>query len=277
MDLSQSASKSATAQPMRARVRHQRAFSLVELSIVLAILGLLIGGVLAGQSLIRAAQLRSVTTDYSRYLAAANNFRDQYSAIPGDMPNATAYWGKDDTNCAGNTGEIRTPGTCNGNGDKILDGASAANSTGENYRAWQQLALAGYIEGSFSGQSGSGAAFHAVAGTNVPKSRITKAAWGLQGIAGTYAGDTAAYSYKYGNTFQFGAEISNSWPLGPVLKPDEVFNIDTKLDDGKPGSGTIIPYYWSTCTTSTSNTGYDGVYRLNDNTNQCAMYFVRAF
>ena len=34
-----------------------RAFSLVELSIVLVILGLLVGGVLTGQSLIRAAEL----------------------------------------------------------------------------------------------------------------------------------------------------------------------------------------------------------------------------
>ena len=36
------------------------AFSLVELSIVLVILGLLVGGVLSGQSLIRASELRSV-------------------------------------------------------------------------------------------------------------------------------------------------------------------------------------------------------------------------
>lgn len=43
------------------------AFSLVELSIVLVILGLLVGGVLSGQSLIRAAELRSISSEYSRY------------------------------------------------------------------------------------------------------------------------------------------------------------------------------------------------------------------
>ena len=36
-----------------------KGFTLVELSIVLVILGLLVGGVLTGQSLIRAAELRS--------------------------------------------------------------------------------------------------------------------------------------------------------------------------------------------------------------------------
>ena len=67
--------KASTAQP---------GFSLVELSIVLVILGLLTGGILAGQSLIRAAELRSISTDYSRYIAAVQAFRDKYFALPGD-------------------------------------------------------------------------------------------------------------------------------------------------------------------------------------------------
>ena len=68
------------------------AFSLVELSIVLVILGLLTGGILAGQSLIRAAQLRAVSTEYSRYVASINSFRDKYFGWPGDLRNATAFW-----------------------------------------------------------------------------------------------------------------------------------------------------------------------------------------
>lgn len=70
-----------------------RGFSLVELSIVLVILGLLTGGILAGQSLIRAAELRSYITDVQRYPAAVNAFKDKYFAYPGDMANATKFWG----------------------------------------------------------------------------------------------------------------------------------------------------------------------------------------
>ena len=44
---------------MNHRAPRRHAFSLVELSIVLVILGLLTGGILTGQSLIRAAELRS--------------------------------------------------------------------------------------------------------------------------------------------------------------------------------------------------------------------------
>ncbi len=50
------------------------AFTLVELSIVLVILGLLVGGVLSGQSLIHAAELRSISTDIARFQAMKSTF-----------------------------------------------------------------------------------------------------------------------------------------------------------------------------------------------------------
>ncbi len=96
-------------------------FSLVELSIVLVILGLLTGGILSGQNLIRAAELRAVTTEFSAYQTAVMTFKDKYFALPGDMRNATDFWGS-----AGGSGvigdgcEAGTPTgtqTCNGNGD----------------------------------------------------------------------------------------------------------------------------------------------------------------
>jgi len=55
-----------------------RGFSLVELAIVLVILGLLVGGVLTGRVLIRASELRTVTTQYQGNVTAARSFRDKY-------------------------------------------------------------------------------------------------------------------------------------------------------------------------------------------------------
>ena len=49
-------------------------FSLVELSIVLVILGLLTGGILACQNLIRAAELRAITSEFSN-LQTATHFK----------------------------------------------------------------------------------------------------------------------------------------------------------------------------------------------------------
>ncbi|MGB1539971.1 MAG: prepilin-type N-terminal cleavage/methylation domain-containing protein, partial [Rickettsiales bacterium] len=55
-----------------------RGFSLVELSIVLVILGLLTGGILGGQSLIRAAEMRAIATEYDAWKTAVNVFKDKY-------------------------------------------------------------------------------------------------------------------------------------------------------------------------------------------------------
>jgi len=105
---------------LNAQVLKKQGFSLVELSIVLVILGLLVGGVLSGQSLIRAAELRKYITLQDRYRTALLSFRDKYFALPGDMTNATAFWGaKSATNCLNNAGAAvnTATGTCDGNGD----------------------------------------------------------------------------------------------------------------------------------------------------------------
>jgi prepilin-type N-terminal cleavage/methylation domain-containing protein len=91
---------------MLQRTSAKSAFSLVELSIVLVILGLLVGGVLAGQSLIRAAQLRAVTAQVGQYAAASKTFRDKYFALPGDLPNATSFWPVNPSGCPAGGGTI---------------------------------------------------------------------------------------------------------------------------------------------------------------------------
>jgi len=64
-------------------------FSLLELSIVLVIIGLIAGGIVAGSSMIRAAELRAVLTELTQYQTATNTFRDKYLGLPGDLRNAT--------------------------------------------------------------------------------------------------------------------------------------------------------------------------------------------
>jgi prepilin-type N-terminal cleavage/methylation domain-containing protein len=125
-------------------------FSLIELSIVLVILGLLTGGVLTGQNLIRAAELRSITTEFQNYQASVMTFRNKYMALPGDMVNATSFWAS-----AGGTGAdaicfaVESTGaeTCNGNGDGSIGELGAPS---ERYRFWQHLANAGLVQGSYT-------------------------------------------------------------------------------------------------------------------------------
>jgi len=201
-----------------------QAFTLVELSIVLVILGLLTGGILTGQSLIRAAELRSVVTEYQRYQTAIQTFRDRYQAIPGDMKTATKFWGDDAAACADAAVTDGTPGTCNGNGDGNMNGSSGANATGEDYQLWKQLALAGLIEGSYTGISGA-AAYDVIAGTNVPVGRMGNTGWSAQ-IVG-FVGDGSFWQLGANYNFlQFGTKSAGSLMIGAALRPEEAWKIE---------------------------------------------------
>lgn len=154
---------------MHIRSHREKAFSLVELSIVLVILGLLTGGILTGQSLIRASELRSVATDLQRYQAAVHTFRDKYFALPGDMPNATRFWGvQHATPATCITTASTTALTCNGDGN-----GQVADTTYEAFRFWQHLANAGLIEGSYSGVTGPDSGFDHVIGVNAPRAKMS--------------------------------------------------------------------------------------------------------
>ena len=257
--------------PPVAKRRFSLAFSLVELSIVLVILGLLIGGVLSGQSLIRAAQLRAVVSEYQSFVTGARSFRDRYFMAAGDLSNATSFW---------------TTGTVSGNGDGVLNNASAVNVTGEIFQFWNQLALAGLITGTYTGLNGpsasGGTGFDNIPGTNSPKSKWGDAGWGLRNF-GIYAGDTLTYAMDYGTFMALGARFAGNVPFTATFKPEEVWNIDTKIDDGKPGQGKVIGMSnaaWgsaSACTTSTGNTDYVGNYNLSSSTIGCSLYMPQAF
>ena len=270
------------------------AFSLVELSIVLVILGLLTGGILGGQSLIRAAELRAVTTEYNRYASAVNTFKDKYFAIPGDMSNATQFWGRlnTDTTCVSKSGltSASTPGACDGNGNGLMEyGNFGSNNSEEGFQFWRQLALAGLIEGSYTGLNGSVATYASdhVLGTNAPKSRMSNAGWATwYAVVPANSTDTSVYVGDYGNLFGVAPQNSGAIPCCALLKPEEAWNIDTKIDDGKPATGKVWaresasfhnPATSTQCTTSTSNTDYAGNYNLSNSSIICGLFFVKVF
>ncbi len=62
----------------------KKAFTLVELSIVLIIIGLLSGFILKGQDVIRNAKLKRVMSDYLNISTALYTYEDRYDQLPGD-------------------------------------------------------------------------------------------------------------------------------------------------------------------------------------------------
>ncbi len=256
-------------------------FTLVELSIVLVILGLLTGGILSGQSLIRAAELRSVGTEFQRYRTAVHSFRDKYFALPGDMSNATSFWTSlggtgSDVTCQ-NTAATGAP-TCNGNGNNQVFTSVVNND--EQLRFWQHLANAGLIEGSYTGVVG--AAY--VPGGNVGPSKLANSYWWTGTSTGTGAPALlfqlpAGGYFNIGNT---GAVITTAGSF--TLMPEEAWNIDTKLDDGKPGTGTVMSNKGNGTNTNCNSAAGIGppgdvgaTYSLTNSNKDCSLYSVRAF
>lgn len=256
-------------------------FSLVELSIVLVILGLLTGGILAGQSLIRAAELRSVTSEYQRYITAIQTFRDKYMAVPGDFRDATRFWGRHENvgTCVTNSAAgVTSPGTCDGNGNGTLQHASANSTSGESFQIWNQLARAGLIEGSYSGYTSPSRTFGAMVGINVPSARIgANTVWVAANNSLNGAGSFFSAPDNYLSIG--GANAAGTTDAdGMILKAEEAWGIDSKLDDGIPSYGRIQTYTNAMrpncATTSVASTA---AYALTNSAVGCNLFFPRAF
>jgi prepilin-type N-terminal cleavage/methylation domain-containing protein len=65
-------------------MRRNVGFTLIELSIVLVIVGLLIGGILVAKSMIASAKLNAFVRQIQQYDIAMDNFKIKYNGIPGD-------------------------------------------------------------------------------------------------------------------------------------------------------------------------------------------------
>lgn len=258
----------------------QKGFSLVELSIVLVILGLLVGGIMTGQNLIRAAELRSVTGEFNEYKTAVNIFQDKYFALPGDMPNAVAFWGRADDGtftdqCADpENDEGSGTETCNGDGNGFIN-------SNEMFRFWEHLANAGLINGTFSGVAGPDRPQQHIAGENCPAAKLGgTSGWTAENR--TNSGQTWMFeNMEFGNTFQFGG--CNGWEcLSPNLTPEEAWNLDTKMDDGKPGTGFIVTRSDETsghpnCVEGGHTEADTAIYELDFDGDGCGLYFRNAF
>lgn len=207
----------------------QSGFTLVELAIVLVIIGLLVGGVLVGQDLIKGAEINAVVTQRDAYDAAVNTFRGKYNQIPGDITNAAQF-------NLSSTGQAATTG--NGNGNRLIESAGTTGVVGylgEPVMMFRHLSEANMISETVSVTSY--ATNPTISDTTMPiakngkGNRIYVATTGglnyylLGGFSGTVAATTAA----------FGTAPADA------LTPTDAYQIDTKIDDGVANTGTIRP------------------------------------
>jgi prepilin-type N-terminal cleavage/methylation domain-containing protein len=237
-------------------IHPKQGFTLVELSIVLVIVGLLIGGILVGQSLVDSAKIQSVIREEQQYEIAIRNFRYQFNGWPGDSTRA---------------GQLL--GVLTGNNDNEVDWDS------ENYYAWQQLAIAGKVNGSYSGTNVSG---RPEPGVNIPISKYFEkdVVWYIGGGAGwdMLYSDTTANEGR--NQLRLaarraGTSSTSDHPWVGPLKPEQVLAIDTKIDDSKPGTGNVgsHPPHTALISCVSSALSASAVYVLTSNNATCSISF----
>jgi len=114
---------------MRKNLTNQKGFTLVEIAIVMVIIGLLIGGILKGQEMIKNAKVKRVTKQADEFRAAIISYQDRYGVYPGDDNAASTHTG--------------VAGLTNGNANGQVTGAEAPD-------LFMHLAAANLISGSYT-------------------------------------------------------------------------------------------------------------------------------
>lgn len=212
-------------------------FTLLELSIVLVIIGLIIGGILVGQDLIRAAEVRSTVAQVEKYNSAVNTFRTKFNGIPGDITQeAAGYFALFTLSGTGST-------TGFGDGNGLIEGGgnSLTLPQGETLVFWRHLSDASLVDGAL-GISGNSII---VANTGVVTGTVTTVTQSLP--ASKLGGLTSFIVYAVGGQNFYQLMPISSITTAPAytygstgITPIQAFNMDTKLDDGQPNTGIVI-------------------------------------
>lgn len=243
------------------RFEKESGFTLIELSIVLVIIGLIVGGILVGQDMIKAAEIRGTISQIQKYDSAVNTFRTKYGYVPGDVPSTTA----------GNLGFFAvTSASANlqgyGDGNGLIEycGGNTTFNTecGEPMIFWRHLTDASLVDGNF-GTTTSGSAVLAamtggagVIGTALTSGTVYENFPPAKLGRGNYI---ALYSASGANYFQItgitGVSTAGALTLTTQLTPLEAYTIDLKIDDGLPQSGSVQAMSSTTTLNTAAPTG----------------------
>lgn len=249
-----------------------KAFTLVELSIAIIIIGLIVGGVLGGQSLIASSRINSTVSQLNSYKLAHNAFKLEFGGIPGDLRDAIDYGLHADG--AGVLNSCISRGTphalrYNGNGNGTLDVGASSNLgfSAEVANYFIHLSNAGMLDQSINyGSNASCSGHYRVAGVDYPSAEV--------GVGINVLTSRSHLHFLLGNGFRGrnihnATEGHNSNVAQNDLTTIESKKIDKKVDDGLPGSGLVkVVVAYSPVVAANANYG-EFVYDTEDDAANC--------
>jgi len=191
-------------------LKKRQAFTLLELSIVLVVIGLLIGGVLVGQSLIDGAKINSQVKQLQQIDIAISNFSVKYKSIPGDttlFPNP-------------------------GNNDKILQ-------MGESRYFYAHLDATGFGLGADYSSPTADCYTGVTCDLSPPSLDMPLSPIGTGNGLGVW-GDVF-------NTPMVNYWFIGGYPINTTIPSVTISAIDNKIDDGNCATGSVMIGFSSTC------------------------------
>jgi hypothetical protein len=227
---------------MKNHFQSQQGLTLVELAVVITVMGLIIGGVVTGKTLINNSRLNSVMADIRKFAKATEDFEDAYKALPGDIADITSL-------PAAPAGVTATAG----------DGNGRFNIAAESVQFWLHLKMANFLVGNYDG-------------TNIYRTVIDGSTGGVPGGKIEGSGYKVTTSSTFGTIFEFvGYSTSPSSNTLAILTPADAKSLDSKMDDGNPSTGTVRAINVSSCFTGV---GSASTYTISTSTLACTLQFI---
>lgn len=227
-------------------------FTLIELSIVIVIIGLIVGGIMVGNDLIKAAQRRAQIAQFEMFQLAVSTFKIKYGGLAGDADNASAFF----------------TGVSDGNGNGMLqlaDGTSRCDIGtygGEMAQFFIHLSKANLLDYTYTGGSAINVGYPSLRikpglGMVATSSNIV-----MVGTGGNTGGQLLRLCMRIVNPTTMpnldGADAVTD-ASSSALSGEETMFLDLKIDDGKPAKGKF---------TASAESGFVGaITPCNDGTN----------
>jgi prepilin-type N-terminal cleavage/methylation domain-containing protein len=210
----------------------RKGFTLVELSIVLVIVGLLIGGILVAQSMIETSKISAQVAQIQQFDAGVMNFKMKYNYLPSDAP---AFGGDGDG--------IIDQTDVGGGGDAVVVFLCELASF------WHSIDPVQFPGTAACAQPGAQAVTSG-ANKNVPAAKVGKGGSYLIASVRT----DAAFATPERNNFyvvldrsQAQAPIISNWyyflttsALNSPVRPVELPGLDKKMDDSIADTGNVV-------------------------------------
>jgi prepilin-type N-terminal cleavage/methylation domain-containing protein len=242
-------------------------FTLVELSMVIVIIGLIFAGVVGGQSLIKTSKMNAQILDLNKFETAYNTFKLEYNSIPGDMRNASSYWaGSTNGDGNGRITQVADDGFLTSNENiKFFEHLSRAKLLPETYTNTMTLGV-GYPSLKLNSSKGMTAGASIRPGNSGSEHQLSNNNVMLRYVAAIFL-HVSNPSGVWANQFEFNDYTGIASPL-------TLSTIDRKIDDGVATNGKFKAYRTWGSILGNCLTGDDGDYFLTETRENCMGVFI---